>query len=105
MRLIHTLADRGVRSRPTDNGPCRVTAVYSPTGGAGKTTIAVNLAAALGRKLPGECLLLDLGLPYNHAALTANLVPTGCVATADLRDDRVLYATVMRAMARHLQSR
>jgi pilus assembly protein CpaE len=51
--------------------------------------------------LPGECLLLDLGLPYNNAALAANLVPTGCVAIADIRDDGVLYATLMRSMARH----
>jgi Flp pilus assembly CpaE family ATPase len=55
-------------------------AIYSVKGGAGKTTIAVNLAVALGEKHRGECVLLDLGLPYNHAALVANLVPTGCLA-------------------------
>jgi MinD-like ATPase involved in chromosome partitioning or flagellar assembly len=57
-----------------------VVAVYSPKGGAGRTTVAVNLAAALARQFPGEVLLLDLALPYNHAALMANLVPTGCLA-------------------------
>lgn len=101
MKLVQSQADRGPRARPSDNGPFRVTAVYSPTGGSGKTTIAVNLAAELARRLPGECLLLDLGLPYNHAALAANVVPTGCVAIADARDDRALYATLMRSIARH----
>ena len=57
-------------------------AVYSPKGGAGRTTVAVNLAAALARQHPGEVLLVDLALPYNHAALLSNLVPTGCLALA-----------------------
>src|SRR5581483_5912301 len=57
-------------------------AVYSPKGGSGRTTIAVNLAAALGKRFPGEVLLVDLALPYNHAALISYLTPTGCLAAA-----------------------
>jgi pilus assembly protein CpaE len=34
----------------------------------------------LSRRYPGQVLLLDLDLPYNHAALLANLVPTTCLA-------------------------
>jgi pilus assembly protein CpaE len=72
-----------------------VVAVYSVKGGSGKTTIAVNLAAALGSSHRGECVLLDLGLPYNHAALIANLVPNGCLATTDrLRDERFEHAVL-----------
>ncbi|MGH7778103.1 MAG: cyclic nucleotide-binding domain-containing protein [Candidatus Dormibacterales bacterium] len=56
-------------------------AVYSPKGGAGKTTVAVNLAASLGRIYPGEVLLFDLALPFNHAALTSKLVPTSSLGT------------------------
>jgi CRP-like cAMP-binding protein len=55
-------------------------AVYSPKGGAGRTTVAVNLAAALAHQFRGEVLLVDLALPYNHASLLANLVPTACLA-------------------------
>jgi pilus assembly protein CpaE len=42
--------------------------------------VAINLAAELGRRYPGDVLLIDLALPYNHAALLANLVPTTCIA-------------------------
>ncbi|TMC07133.1 MAG: cyclic nucleotide-binding domain-containing protein, partial [Chloroflexi bacterium] len=57
-------------------------AVYSPKGGSGRTTISVNLAAALGKRFPGEVLLVDLALPYNHDALISYLTPTGCLAAA-----------------------
>lgn len=55
-------------------------AVYSPKGGAGKTTIALNMAAALAANHPSEVALLDLGLPYNDAALLSGQTPTTCVA-------------------------
>src|SRR6266851_1263467 len=63
-----------------------VVAVYAVKGGSGRTTIAVNLAAALGLEHRGECVLIDLSLPYNHAALVANLVPAGCLALIDQPD-------------------
>jgi DNA-binding response OmpR family regulator/MinD-like ATPase involved in chromosome partitioning or flagellar assembly len=58
----------------------RVLAVYSPKGGSGKSTMAVNLAGALNRKAPGEVLLFDLALPYNDCALLTQLTPTTCLA-------------------------
>jgi MinD-like ATPase involved in chromosome partitioning or flagellar assembly len=63
-------------------GEAPVVAIYSPKGGSGGTTVALNLVGALSRRYPGQVLLLDLDLPYNHAALLANLVPTTCLARA-----------------------
>jgi Flp pilus assembly CpaE family ATPase len=76
-------------------------AVYSVKGGAGKTTLAVNLAAALGRRHRGECVLLDLGLPFNHAALTANLVPTGSLAFLERAADHELEEMLLTACIHH----
>jgi diguanylate cyclase (GGDEF)-like protein/PAS domain S-box-containing protein len=55
-------------------------AIYSTKGGSGRTTLALNLGAELGRRHPGEVLLVDLALPYNHIALLGNLSPSSCLA-------------------------
>ena len=84
-----------------DPHDAQVIAVYSVKGGSGKTTIAVNLAAALGQRNRGEVALLDLGLPYNHAALTANLVPTGSLAAVGGAADADLEERLLSALVHH----
>lgn len=59
----------------------RVYAVFSPRGGAGKTTVAVNLAASLARMVPGQVGLLDLALTFSHCALALNLSPKSTLAS------------------------
>ncbi len=76
-------------------------AVYSPKGGSGRTTIAVNLAAALAKQFPSEVLLVDLALPYNHAALVANLIPTGCLALAAQAPAAGFEEAVLGAILHH----
>src|ERR1700737_2870472 len=56
-----------------------VVAFYSAKGGAGTTTLAVNTAAAIGRKFPREVVLVDLGAPFGHAALFADLIAPGSI--------------------------
>jgi pilus assembly protein CpaE len=78
-----------------------VIAIYSVKGGAGKTTIGVNLAAALGQKHRGESILFDLGLPYNHAALVANLVPIGSLASSERAAEIEFEQAVLNVTLHH----
>ncbi len=75
--------------------------VYSASGGSGRTTIALNLAAALAAEAPGRVLLIDLSLPYAHASLVANLIPTGSIATAGRLNGDELVAALMSSALFH----
>jgi Flp pilus assembly CpaE family ATPase len=95
-----TFAEMSVQAewdRLTGNGT--VLALYSPKGGTGRTTIALNLVGRLAQRWPREVVLVDLSFPYPHAALLANLVPTACLAR--LRDapsdlfEEALLSTVL----------
>jgi PAS domain S-box-containing protein len=94
---LQRLAER----RTEAQGRAGVVAVYSTKGGAGRTTIAVNLASELALRRPGEVLLVDLALPYNHAALLANLVPTTCLARFHGLERWALAGALRSAMVGH----
>lgn len=53
----------------------RVAVVFSPKGGSGTTTIAVNAAAALAARKPGTVALVDLDLQWGQAATHLNVRP------------------------------
>ena len=76
---------------------------YSAKGGSGATTLAVNTAAALGRKFPREVLLVDLGAPFGHAALFADLIATGSIASA-AKASSADFPTVLRGNIVHHKS-
>jgi Flp pilus assembly CpaE family ATPase len=59
-----------------------IVAFFSAKGGSGATTLATNTAAALARKFPRQVLLIDLSAPFGHAALFADLIATGSIASA-----------------------
>ena len=59
-----------------------IVAFYASKGGSGTTTLAINTAAALAHKFPRQVLLIDLGAPFGHAALFADLIATGSIASA-----------------------
>ena len=63
-------------------GAAPIVAFFSAKGGSGVTTLAINTAAVLGGKYPRQVLLLDLSEPFGHAALFADLVATGSIASA-----------------------
>ena len=72
-----------------------IVAVFSAKGGAGATTLAINTAAALARKFPRQVLLIDLAAPFGHAALFADLIATGSVASAS-KAAQVDFEAVLR---------
>jgi Flp pilus assembly CpaE family ATPase len=82
-------------------GEAPVVAIYSPKGGSGGTTVALNLVGSLSRRYPGQVLLLDLDLPYNHAALLANLVPTTCLARAAQTPPEAFEEVLLSAVLYH----
>lgn len=59
-----------------------VVAFFSAKGGSGVTTLAVNTTAAIARKYQRQVLLIDLSAPFGHAALFADLIATGSMASA-----------------------
>lgn len=61
-------------------GAGHVYAVFSPRGGSGKTTLAVNLAAQHALEQPERTALLDLSLTFGHAAALLDLEPETSLA-------------------------
>lgn len=104
---LHRLAEQRRRTLPAlaereeRTGLAQVIAVYSAKGGAGKTTVALNLAAALAERHPGAVLLIDLALPFNHAALLANLMPTGSLARVAAAEPGRLEEALLGAVVYH----
>jgi pilus assembly protein CpaE len=60
----------------------RVVSVFSPKGGVGKTTLAVNLALALSQGGANKVCLVDLDLAFGDVAITLQLFPARTIADA-----------------------
>ena len=90
----HVLADRLARA----SGSCRVVAIFSPKGGVGKTTIAFNLAVALGQ-LGLATALIDGSLQYGDLRSLLK-VPSDVPSILDLPTDRVQESDVRDVMWR-----
>ena len=67
----------------------RVITVLSPKGGAGKTTMATNLAADLARSAPGRVAIVDLDLQFGDVASALALGPQSTVADAARLEGRL----------------
>ncbi len=60
---------------PALNVAGRVLTVLSPKGGAGKTTVATNLAVGLAEAMPGGVVLVDLDVQFGDVATALALEP------------------------------
>ena len=73
----------------------RTLVVLSPKGGAGKTTIAVNLAVTLARTHPDQVALLDLDLQFGDCAPSLQITPQHTLADV-ARSTAALDATSVK---------
>ena len=92
--LSHVMLDRQSRA----SGACRVVSVFSPKGGVGKTTIAFNLAVALGQ-MGVRTALIDGSLQYGDLRALLK-VPSDVPSILDLPTDRVQQSDLHDVMWR-----
>jgi pilus assembly protein CpaE len=74
----------------------KIIVVFSSKGGVGKTTIAVNLAMALGERAHSPLVLLDLDLAFGDVAPMIGQVPQ--VTIHDLLNTAIDQPTIKRAV-------
>ena len=75
----------------------RVVTVFSPKGGVGKTTMAVNLALALTERGARRVCLVDLDLAFGDVAITMQLFPTHSIEHAIGSEDSLDAAQLRHA--------
>ena len=81
-----------------------VISVFSPKGGVGKTTIAVNLALALTDKGNRQVCLVDFDLAFGDVAITLQLFPTHTIEHAIGSEGNVDVALLDSLLARYQDS-
>ena len=72
----------GSSDAPSAASRGKVVTVFSPKGGVGKTTLAVNLGVALAQNGARKVCLVDLDLAFGDIAITLQLFPARTIADA-----------------------
>jgi pilus assembly protein CpaE len=72
----------GAPTATTGGSLGRLVTVFSPKGGVGKTTLAVNLALALAQGGTRKVCVVDLDLSFGDVAITLQLFPARTIADA-----------------------
>ncbi|MBM4408756.1 MAG: MinD/ParA family protein [Chloroflexi bacterium] len=70
-------------ARSSDRGPGRIAAFFSPKGGVGRTTMAVNMAVAAANDLDKKVVLVDGSFQFGDVGVLLNLNPKN-MSIADL---------------------
>jgi len=84
-----------------DGQPARVITVFSPKGGAGKSTISTNLAVVLARRSDKPVVLVDADLQFGDVAVMLKLVPQNTIVDAVGSLDRLDPASLQNLLVRH----
>lgn len=79
----------------------KVVSVFSPKGGVGKTTMAVNLALTLADRGARQVVLLDLDLAFGDVAITMQLFPSHSIEHAIGGEDSIDYEALDGLLTRH----
>lgn len=82
----------------------RMVTVFSPKGGVGKTTMAVNLALALTDKGARKVCLVDLDLAFGDVAITLQLFPSHSIEHAIGSEDSIDTPLLESLLTRHPDS-
>ena len=82
----------------------RIVTVFSPKGGVGKTTMAVNLALALTDRGARKVCLVDLDLAFGDVAITLQLFPSHSIEHAIGSEDSLDGPMLDSLLTRHPDS-
>ena len=74
--------------------------VFSPKGGVGKTTMAVNLSVALARTGADVCVV-DLDLAFGDVAITMQLIPEHTITEAAASEEDMDFTLLQKLLTRH----
>jgi pilus assembly protein CpaE len=79
----------------------RVILSMCPKGGAGKTTMATNLALGLARLAPGDAVIVDLDLQFGDVASALGIAPEATFTDATRSLDKLDATTLKANLAAH----
>ena len=79
----------------------KVITVFSPKGGVGKTTVAVNLAMALSGSGASRVCIVDLDLAFGDVAITLQLIPEHTIIEAVEAEEHLDFQLLETLLTRH----
>ncbi|MCZ4499593.1 MAG: MinD/ParA family protein [Marmoricola sp.] len=79
----------------------KVITIFSPKGGVGKTTVAVNLAIALNNGGQSRVCIVDLDLAFGDVAITLQMIPAHTIAEAVDAEEHLDYSLLETLLTQH----